>query len=330
MTHRVKSFTLILSLVSAVGMGCSSDYGMNELLNVSYDSTRELYAEINAAFARDHERKTGLSVRIKQSHGGSGKQARSTIDGLEGDVVSLALASDIDAMAAKGLLDRDWQARLPERSAPYASTIVFVVRRGNPKAIQDWSDLARPGVGVIMPNPKTSGAARWGYLAAWGYAKDRLGSDEAARGFLKAVLANVPVLDTGARAATTTFLERRMGDVLISWENEAHLVLAQSSGFEIVVPSRSILAEPPVATVDRYTDRHGTAELAKAYLEFLYTEEGQRIISRHHYRPRDPRAAAVTGLPQLELFSIDAFGGWSAAHATHFADGGTFDQIYAR
>ena len=330
MTHCVKNFTLILSLVSALGMGCSSEYGMNELLNVSYDSTRELYSEINAAFAEAHERKTGLSVRIKQSHGGSGKQARSTIDGLEGDVVSLALASDIDAMATRGLLDREWQARLPERSAPYASTIVFVVRRGNPKAIQDWSDLARPGVGVIMPNPKTSGAARWGYLAAWGYAKDRLGSDEAAQGFLKAVLANVPVLDTGARASTTTFLERRMGDVLISWENEAHLVLAQSSGFEIVVPSRSILAEPPVATVDRYTERHGTAELARAYLEFLYTEEGQRIISRHHYRPRDPRAAAATGLPQLELFSIDAFGGWHVAHTTHFADGGTFDQIYAR
>jgi sulfate transport system substrate-binding protein len=330
MTRCVTHLKLIFSLASAVGMGCGSEYGMNELLNVSYDSTPELYSEVNAAFARAYESKTGLSVRIKQSHGGSGKQARSTIDGLEGDVVSLALASDIDAMATRGLLDREWQARLPERSAPYASTIVFVVRRGNPKAIKDWSDLARPGVGVIMPNPKTSGAARWGYLAAWGYAKERLGSDDAAKGFLKAVLANVPVLDTGARAATTTFLERRMGDVLISWENEAHLVLSQTDGFEIVMPSRSILAEPPVATVDRYTERHGTAELAKAYLEFLYTEEGQQIIARHHYRPRDPRAAAATGLPALELFSIDDFGGWRTAHTTHFADGGTFDQIYAQ
>ncbi len=330
MIHCVRNLTLILSLASALGMGCSSEYGMNELLNVSYDSTPELYSEINAAFAEAYESKTGLSVRVKQSHGGSGKQARSMIDGLEGDVVSLALAGDIDAMATRGVIDRAWQARLPERSAPYTSTIVFVVRRGNPKQVADWNDLVKPGVQVIMPNPKTSGAARWGYLAAWGYARATLGSDGAAHGFLKALFANVPALDTGARAATTTFLERRLGDVLVAWENEAHLVVGQSDAYQIVVPSRSILAEPPVAVVDRYTERHGTAELAKAYVDFLYTEEGQQIIARHHYRPRDARVAATTELPELELFTIADFGGWAAAQARHFADGGTFDQIYAR
>jgi sulfate transport system substrate-binding protein len=263
---------------------------------------------------------------VRQSHGGSGKQARSVIDGLDADVVSLAIAGDIDAIAAKGLLDKGWQARLPDRSAPYTSTIVFVVRSGNPRQIADWSDLIKPGVKVIVPNPKTSGAARWGYLAAWGYAKARLGSDEAAQGFLKALFANVPVLDTGARAATTTFVERRLGDVLVAWENEAHLVTAQSGGYQIVVPPRSILAEPPVAVVDRYTAKHGTAEVAKAYLEFLYTEEGQQIIAKHHYRPRK----LTTKLPALELFTVDDFGGWAAAHAKHFADGGTFDRIYSR
>jgi sulfate transport system substrate-binding protein len=307
---------------------------MNELLNVSYDATRELYRELNAAFVLAHKARTGVSVRIKQSHGGSGKQARSVIDGLDADVVSLALASDLDAMAARGVLDTGWQARLPERSAPYTSTIVFVVRRGNPRAVADWSDLARPGVRVVMPNPKTSGAARWGYLAAWGHAKATLGSEEAALGFLKALFANVPVLDTGARAATTTFVERGMGDVLVAWENEAHLILAHAGdAHQIVVPPRSILAEPPVAVVDRYADKHGTAELAEAYLEFLYTEEGQQIIAKHHYRPRnprDPRAFATTHLPTLELFTVDDFGGWTAAHAKHFADGGTFDQIYAQ
>jgi sulfate/thiosulfate transport system substrate-binding protein len=333
MTHRVKNFTLILSLVSAVGMGCSSDRGMSgaEILNVSYDPTRELYAEINAAFVKAHKSKTGLTVKVKQSHGGSGKQARSVIDGLEADVVSLALAGDIDAIAAKGLLDPAWQARLPDRSAPYTSTIVFVVRRGNPKGVADWDDLAKPGIKVILPNPKTSGAARWGYLAAWGHARARLGSDEAAQGFLKTLFANVPVLDTGARAATTTFVERGMGDVLVAWENEAHLIVAQSGdGYQIVVPPRSILAEPPVAVIDRNAGKHGTAELAKAYLEFLYTEEGQQIIAKHHYRPRNARVAATTKLPTLELFTVDEVGGWAAAHAKHFADGGTFDQIYAR
>jgi sulfate/thiosulfate transport system substrate-binding protein len=302
-----------------------------ELLNVSYDPTRELYADLNAAFAKAYAAKTGAPIKIKQSHGGSGKQARSVIDGLDADVVSLALAGDIDALAAKGLLDKGWQARLPDRSAPYTSTIVFVVRRGNPKQVADWGDLARPGVQIIVPNPKTSGAARWGYLAAWGYAKAKLGGDEAALGFLKALFANAPVLDPGARGATTTFVERELGDVLVAWENEAHLIIAQDGdAYQIVTPSRSILAEPPVAVVDRYAAKHGTADAAKAYLEFLYTEEGQQIIARHHYRPRNPRIAATTHLPALELFTVDEFGGWAAAHAKHFADGGTFDQIYAK
>jgi sulfate transport system substrate-binding protein len=234
-------------------------------------------------------------------------------------------------MARRGLLDPAWQARLADRSAPYTSTIVLVVRRGNPRQVADWADLARPGVRVIFPSPKTSGAARWGYLAAWGDAKARLGGDEAAQGFLRQLFANVPVLDAGARAATTTFIERGLGDVLVAWENEAHLIVARTEGaYEIVVPSRSILAEPPVAAVDRYTAKHGTAELAKAYLEFLYTEEGQQIIASHHYRPRDPRVAATTHLPALELLTVEDLGGWAAAHGTHFADGGTFDRIYAR
>jgi sulfate transport system substrate-binding protein len=289
-----------------------------------------LYTDLNAAFAKAYGSKTGASVRIKQSHGGSGKQARSVMDGLEADVVSLALAGDIDAIATKGLLDKGWQAKLPDRSAPYTSTIVFVVRRGNPKQVADWGDLVKPDLKVICPNPKTSGAARWGYLAAWGYAKAKLGGDEAAQGFLKALFANVPVLDSGARGATTTFVERNLGDVLLAWENEAHLIVAQSDAYQIVVPPRSILAEPPVAVIDRYTAKHGTADAAKAYLEFLYTEEGQQIIAKHHYRPRNKTIAATTKLPTLELFTVDDFGGWAAAHAKHFADGGTFDQIYAK
>jgi len=302
-----------------------------ELLNVSYDPTRELYADLNAAFAKAYAARTGVTLTIKQSHGGSGKQARSVIDGLEADVVSLALAGDIDAMAAKGLLDKGWQARLPDHSAPYTSTIVFVVRRGNPKQVADWGDLAKPGVQVIVPNPKTSGAARWAYLAAWGHASAKLGGDEAAQGFLKALFANVPVLDSGARGATTTFIERKLGDVLVAWENEAHLIVAQAGdAYQIVTPPRSILAEPPVTVVDKYAAKHGTADAAKAYLEFLFTEEGQQIIARHHYRPRNPRVAATTQLPAVELFTIDELGGWPAAHAKHFADGGTFDQIYAK
>jgi sulfate transport system substrate-binding protein len=328
--------SLCLSL-AFTGPACSSDRdsvdgGKSvELLNVSYDPTRELYAEIDAAFARSYKERTGVAVTIKQSHGGSGKQARSVIDGLEADVVSLALAGDIDAIAARGLTDRAWQARLPDRSSPYTSTIVFVVRRGNPQKIADWGDLVKPGLAVITPNPKTSGAARWAYLAAWSHAKTKLGGDEAALGFVKSLFANVPVLDSGARGATTTFVERGIGDVLLSWENEAHLILANAGAdYEIVVPPRSILAEPPVAVVDRYAAKHGTAEVAKAYLEFLYTDEGQQIIARHHYRPRSARAAAAAASPKLELFTIDDEGGWAAAQAAHFADGGTFDRIYAK
>ena len=301
-----------------------------ELLAVSYDATRELYTDIDAAFSRSYRERTGISVTIKQSHGGSGKQARSVIDGLEADVISLALAGDIEAIATRGLIDPAWQGRLAERSAPYTSTIVFVVRRGNPKQIADWSDLVKPGVGVITANPKTSGGARWAYLAAWGHAKTTLQTDEAALGFMKELFANVPVLDSGARGATTTFVERGLGDVLLAWENEAHLILDRAgSDYQIVVPSRSILAEPPVTVVDRYTAKHGTAEVAKAYLEFLYTDEGQQIIAKHHYRPRSARAAAGKASPKLELFTVDAFGGWAAAQAAHFADGGTFDRIYA-
>ncbi len=327
MIRRVNTLAVILCAASTAVWGCSSDRGMNsaELLNVSYDATRELYADLNAAFVKAHHAATGVSVRVKQSHGGSGKQARSVIDGLEGDVVSLALAGDVDAIARRGLIDRAWQERLSDRSAPYTSTIVFVVRRGNPKRIADWNDLARPGVKVVAPNPKTSGAARWAYLAAWGHATATLGGEEAAQRFLRALFANVPVLDTGARASTTTFVERGMGDVLVVWENEAHLILRHSGAFQIVVPSRSILAEPPVAVVDRYAADHGTAEVARAYLEFLYTEEGQQIVAKHHYRPR----RLPTTLPTLELFTIDELGGWAAAHAKHFADGGTFDRIYS-
>jgi sulfate transport system substrate-binding protein len=314
-------------------MGCSSEKETKgvEILNVSYDPTRELYSELNAAFAKAYAAKTGTTVRIKQSHGGSGKQARSVIDGLEADVVSLALAGDIDVIATKGLTDKAWQGRLPERSAPYTSTIVFVVRKGNPKQVADWGDLVKPDIKIICPNPKTSGAARWGYLAAWGYARAKLGGDEAAQGFLKSLFANVPVLDSGARGATTTFVERAMGDVLIAWENEAHLIVAHGGdAYQIVVPPRSILAEPPVTVIDKYATKHGTAEVAKAYLEFLYTEEGQRIIAKHYYRPRNASAAGAAPLPTLELFTIDEFGGWATAHAKHFADGGSFDRIYAK
>jgi sulfate/thiosulfate transport system substrate-binding protein len=331
MTQSARFLALSLCTAALAG-GCSSEKGGGgvELLNVSYDPTRELYTELNAAFSKAHQQKTGVAVKIKQSHGGSGKQARSVIDGLEADVVSLALAGDIDAIANKGLTDKAWQGRLPERSAPYTSTIVFVVRKGNPKQIADWSDLAKPDVKVILPNPKTSGAARWGYLAAWGHAKAKLGSEEAAQGFLKQVFANVPVLDSGARAATTTFVERGMGDVLVAWENEAKLISTQHGDYQVVVPPRSILAEPPVAVVDKNATRHGTAEVAKAYLEFLYTEEGQQIIAKHHYRPRDAKVAGAANLTKLELFTVDDFGGWAAAHTKHFADGGTFDQIYAK
>ena len=312
-------------------VACSGDEpkaGSVELLNVSYDPTRELYGEINRAFAAAYQASNKVTVTIKQSHGGSGKQARSVIDGLEADVVSLALAGDIDAIADKGLTAKDWQTRLPEHSAPYTSTIVFVVKKGNPKAIKDWDDLIKPGVQVITPNPKTSGGARWAYLAAWGHALKAGGGDDGAKQFVHALYKNVPVLDSGARGSTTTFVERGIGDVLLSWENEAYLVLDQAKDkYEIVVPPRSILAEPPVAVIDRVTAKKGTAEVAKAYLEFLYTEPAQAIIAKHHFRPRSKTAAATQQLPALELFTIDELGGWAAAQKTHFADNAIFDQI---
>jgi sulfate transport system substrate-binding protein len=307
------------------------------LLNVSYDPTRELYKDINAAFAKDWKAKTGQDVQIRQSHGGSGKQARAVIDGVEADVVTLALAYDIDALAEFGkLVPADWQKRLPSNSSPYTSTIVFLVRKGNPKKITDWSDLARPSVSVVTPNPKTSGGARWNYLAAWGYALRKNGGDEAkARDFVKALYGNVAVLDSGARGATTTFTERGIGDVLIAWENEAYLSLQEfgADKFEIVTPSLSILAEPPVAVVDKVVDRRGTRKVAEAYLQFLYSPQGQDIAGKHFYRPRDPQAAAryARQFGKVNLFTIDElFGGWQKAQKTHFADGGVFDQIYAR
>ena len=304
------------------------------LLNVSYDPTREFYREYNEAFAR-HWAATagGQQVAIRQSHGGSGGQARAVIDGLEADVVTLALAYDVDAIARSGLIRDDWRTALPENSAPYTSTIVFLVRQGNPKGIRNWDDLVRTGVQVVTPNPKTSGGARWNYLAAWQFAKVRSGGDEAnAREFVGALFRNVPVLDSGARGSTTTFLERGIGDVLLAWENEAYLALAEAKGrVEIVTPPSSILAEPSVALVDTVVDRRGTRDAARAYLEYLYSPEAQEIAARHHYRPRDRTVAAKFdgAFGHVELFTIDAaFGGWQNAQKTHFADGGTFDQIY--
>ncbi len=304
------------------------------LLNVSYDPTRELYDEYNAAFARHWKEKTGTTVTIKQSHGGSGKQARTVIDGLAADVVTLALAFDVDALAAQGkLIPANWQARLPHNSAPYTSTIVLLVRKGNPKKIRDWGDLARPGVSVITPNPKTSGGARWNYLAAWAWAlKQPGGSEASAEAFLGKLYKNVPVLDTGARGSLTTFAQRGIGDVFISWENEAFLAQDEmgKDKFEIVVPSISILAEPPVTVVDKNALRKGTAELARAYLEYLYSKEAQEIIAKHHYRPRDPEVAAkyANVFPKVNLVTIADFGGWTKAQKEHFADGGRFDKIY--
>jgi sulfate transport system substrate-binding protein len=322
-------------LATLAGCGSQQPSAETSLLNVSYDPTRELYTDINAAFAADWKQRSGETVTIKQSHGGSGKQSRSVIDGLEADVVTLALAYDIDALHAHGdLVPADWQKRLPDNSAPYTSTIVFLVRKGNPKAIKDWDDLVKPGIGVITPNPKTSGGARWNYLAAWGYAAKKYGSDAAAQDFIAKLFKNVPVLDTGARGATTTFVERGQGDVLLAWENEALLALGEAGGkdkFEIVAPSTSILAEPPVAVVDKVVDKHGTRKVAEAYLNYLYTAQGQEIAARNGYRPRDAAIAAryAAKFPQLPLFTVDdAFGGWQKAQATHFADGGTFDQIY--
>jgi len=305
------------------------------LLNVSYDPTRELYKEFNAAFARHWKEKTGQSLSIQQSHGGSSKQARAVIDGLEADVVTLALAYDIDAIAERSqLLPRNWQGRLPNDSSPYTSTIIFLVRKGNPKKIKDWEDLARPGISVITPNPKTSGVARWNYMAAWGYALKKWGGDEVrAREFINRLFKNVPVLDSGARGATTTFVERGIGDVLINWENEV-LLCAREMGrdrFDIVVPPTSILCEPVVSVVDKVAKRHRTLEVARAYLEYLYSEEGQHIEAKHYYRPRLASAAEKykDQFPTVELFTLsDVAGDWHKANAAHFADGGVFDQIY--
>ena len=308
------------------------------LLNVSYDPTREFYVDFNKAFAAHWQKKTGEVVSVKQSHGGSGRQARSVIDGLDADVVTLALAYDIDELHAKGgLIPADWQKRLPNNSSPYTSTIVFLVRKGNPKGIKDWDDLAKPGVAVITPNPKTSGGARWNYLAAWGYALKKFGNDQAkAEKFLADILKNVPVLDSGARGSLVTFTERGVGDVFLSWENEAFLAVKElgPTKFDIVVPSISILAEPPVAVVDKNVDRKGTRAAAQAYLEFLYTPEGQDLAAQNYYRPRDPKVAAKyasTFSLKVNLFTIDeVFGGWTKAQTTHFNDGGTFDRIFTR
>ena len=338
--------TVIAIFLSVVLSACGGTPGPTgdskppvEILNVSYDPTRELYQEVNVAFAREWQAKTKQAVTIQQSHGGSGAQARAAIDGLDADVLTLALAYDIEAVQQSGLINAGWQSRLPQNSAPYTSTIVFLVRKGNPKAIKDWNDLIKPGIGVITPNPKTSGGARWNYLAAWEYGKRQAGdagdpgnSDAKARAFMTALFANVPVLDSGARGATTTFVQRGIGDVLLAWENEAYLALEETKDqIEIVAPSMSILAEPPVTVVDAVVDRKGTRAVAEAYLQFLYTPEGQDIVARHHYRPRDQSVAAkyASAFADVKLFTIDeAFGGWQSAQKIHFADGGTFDQIY--
>ncbi len=324
--------TLVLAAALCASMAQAADV---TLLNVSYDPTRELYKNVNAAFAAEWKTRTGDTVTINQSHGGSGAQARAVIDGLDADVVTLGLAYDIDSIADKAkLLPANWQKRLPYNSTPYTSTIVFLVRAGNPKHIHDWPDIVKPGVQIITPNPKTSGGARWSYLAAWAYAQKKPGGSwDKAKAFVTDVYAHVPVLDTGARGATTTFVQRGIGDVLLSWENEAHLAIQESGPgkFEIVYPSVSILAEPPVAVVDANVDRHGTRKIAEAYLEFLYTKEGQEIEAKNFYRPRDVAilAAHAADFPKLPLYTDDyVFGGWRKTQATHFADGGVFDQIY--
>jgi sulfate transport system substrate-binding protein len=326
---------LITALAALAMLAQSAAFAADvTLLNVSYDPTRELYRDYNAAFARHWKASTGDTVTVKQSHGGSGKQARAVIDGLPADVVTLALAYDIDAISERGLIAHDWQQRLGHRSAPYTSTIVFLVRKGNPKHIRDWGDLVKPGVSVITPNPKTSGGARWNYLAAWGYALRQPGATEAsARNFVAHLYHNVPVLDSGARGATTTFVERGIGDVLLAWENEALLALRElgPDKFEVVAPSVSILAEPPVAVVDKVADKRGTRALAQAYLAYLYSDEGQQIAARHYYRPVADVVAKkyAAQFPAIKLFTVDDIaGGWAKAQKLHFADGGLFDQIY--
>ncbi len=329
----MKTSALLLGLLLVAGGAVAKD---TELLNVSYDPTRELYADVNEKFAAQWKQQTGETLKIRTSHGGSGKQARSVIDGLEADVVTLALAADIDAIANNGkLLPADWQGRLPHNSAPYTSTIVFLVRKGNPKQIRDWSDLVKPGVAVITPNPKTSGGARWNYLAAWTWASREYRQANKVLGYMTQLFQNVPVLDTGARGSTTTFVERGIGDVLIAWENEALLTLNEPGSpgkFEIVTPSLSIKAEPPVAWVDKNVAKHGTRKQAEAYLRFLYSPEGQRLAAKHFYRPSEPDKVPVAELarfPQVKQVTINnAFGGWKKAQAEHFADGGFFDRIY--
>ncbi|HKI02235.1 MAG TPA: sulfate ABC transporter substrate-binding protein [Thermoanaerobaculia bacterium] len=327
---RIRFALPLLSLLLAAGPAAAQV----KLLNVSYDPTRELYQDVNAAFAKAWKAKGGQTVTVQQSHGGSGKQARSVIDGLEADVVTLALAYDVDAVANSGLIAKNWMTRLPNNSAPYTSTVVFLVRKGNPKKIKDWEDLVRPGVSVISANPKTSGGARWNYLAAWGFALKKYGSEAKAKEFVTRLYKNVPVLDSGARGSTVTFVERGIGDVLIAWENEALIAvreLGDKGEFQIVAPSVSILAEPSVAVVDKMAAKHKTTQVAKAYLDFLYTPEGQEIAARHYYRPRNQNVVAkyAQQFPKVALFTIDeVFGGWTKAQKTHFADGGLFDQIY--
>jgi sulfate/thiosulfate-binding protein len=336
-THRIiKVLAAPVMLAAMLLTGPALHAETKTLLNVSYDPTRELYDDYNKAFIQYWKKKSGKDISIRQSHGGSGKQARTVIDGLPADVVTLALAYDIDALATQGkLLPANWQTRLPNNSSPYTSTIVFLVRKGNPKKIKDWGDLARPGIAVITPNPKTSGGARWNHLAAYGWAlKQPGGSAATAEEFLGKLYKNVPVLDTGARGSLTTFAQRGIGDVMISWENEAFLASRElgKDKFEIVVPTVSILAEPPVAVVDKVAIRRGTTAEARAYLEYLYSKEGQEIVAKHYYRPRDPEVAAkyASTFPKINLVTIADFGGWAKAQATHFADGGTFDKIYAR
>lgn len=336
MLYRKKIWAALATVAATFVLGISAPaQAQQTLLNVSYDPTRELYREVDAAFAKQYQEKTGVAVTLRQSHGGSGKQARSVIDGLDADVVTLALAYDIDAIADKGLLPRDWQTRLPHNSSPYTSTIVFLVRKGNPKQIHDWNDLIKDGIEVITPNPKTSGGARWNYLAAWAYALQQNGGDQSkAKAYIRALFQHVPVLDTGARGATTTFVERGVGDVLLAWENEAFLAQQElgPDKFDIVVPSLSILAEPPVAIVDKNVDRKGSRDVAQAYLAFLYTPAAQEIIAQSFYRPTDERVAEKyrKQFPEVKLVTIDdpIFGGWQKAQATHFSDGGVFDQIY--
>ena len=328
----IKKWLTLGTLVSLIGATALPAHaaGSVTLLNVSYDPTRELYQDFNSAFGKYWQKKTGQSVNIQQSHGGSGKQARSVIDGQEADVVTLALAYDIDAIADKGLIKPGWQKELPHNSSPYTSTIVFLVRKGNPKKIKNWDDLVKPGISVITPNPKTSGGARWNYLAAWAFAlHQKGGNDIKAKEFVTKLFKNVPVLDSGARGSTNTFVQRGLGDVLLAWENEAFLAINElgPDKFEVVTPSESILAEPPVTVVDKVVDRKGTRKVAEEYLKYLYSSEGQKIAAKHYYRPVDKKVP--TKLAKLKLYTIDqAFGGWRKAQKTHFADGGQFDQIY--